>query len=142
MTVRRELQRHGFDLLSAYPFLRREVRDIGIDRVVHVVLGERADQRVVERDLRDEIPFGGRGIERDVRGIAQPLQREQLGGRIRGALGAEARARRRWLRMGVRHLEDAVGQREFAPRRQIDSCAPNPHGRGAALHAREQVGIA
>ena len=37
---------------------------------VHVILGERAGERVVERDLGDEAALGGRRIQRNIRGIS------------------------------------------------------------------------
>src|SRR5205085_10104927 len=88
-----QLERGRLDFLSADPLLGGEVGDVGVDYVVQIVFGQRAGERVVERNLRSEVSFGGCRVKRHVGGIAQRLQRQQLGGRISRALGAEARAR-------------------------------------------------
>ncbi len=142
LRIRRQLERGGFDLLSAHPFLSREVGDVGVDRVVQIVFAERTGKQVVERDLSREISFGGRGIECDVRRIAQPFHRKQLGRGVSRTFGAEAGARGRRLGMRVRHLEYAIGQRQLAPGRQIDDRLADAHGCGASLYAGRQIGVA
>src|SRR5205823_349411 len=76
------------------------------------------------------------------RKVAQPLHAQQFERGWHRPIETEADLRRRRLREGVGHLEDAVGDRELAARRYVDVAAADiDHGR-ATGNVQVDVGIA
>ena len=142
LIVGRHAQRCGLDLLPHHHVIGGKIGGIDSDRIIGRARRQIGLQRHRQRDLRRHRSARRRRIERRAGSIAQPVGGEELGGGRHRPVELEAHPRRRFVRRGVGHFEQAVRHRQLAPGGQIGRALAE-HDRGVApddVHV--EVGIA
>ena len=96
----------------------------------------------IDRHVRGNRAAARRRIEREADFATHGVAFQQRGRRRNGAVDTEGRARRRRLRVGIRHLEQAAGDGELAAGRNFDRAAPEIDGGAGAGDVNVEIGVA
>src|SRR6266508_4419573 len=119
------LEQGGLHFLAHHHAFGGEVRNVHVDRVERRSGRQILLERQRERHLRGERSAAGRGLDRRVRIVAQPLHAQEFGRGRHRSVETKADLRRWRLGESVGHLEHAVGDRKLTAGRYLNVAAPD-----------------